>query len=224
MHKTLFMNERLGVSAEGTPSGQRSGRSDHGRPSRPATVALAAVFIGLVILAGCGSNPSAVGSAVTTSVSTVVADNSPTKLQCPSYTDSVSTALGANATVFGEGNFSGDNPGCGFKAGTFDGGFLIVPYDPDGKQNGDGSSFLSSELPGLKLSSPLDAGLDRSGLWVVDREYALVDDHVITLYLRNNAGGSDTYPQIDAPPQKPRTLAAAAALLQRLAQSIQAPG
>ena len=131
---------------------------------------------------------------------------------------------GGQRHSFRKGNFSGDNPGCGFKAGTFDGGFLIVPYDPDGKQNGDGSSFLSSELPGLKLSSPLDAGLDRSGLWVVDREYALVDDHVITLYLRNNAGGSDTYPPIDAPPQKPRTLAAAAALLQRLAQSIQAPG
>jgi len=99
-----------------------------------------------------------------------------------------------------------------------------VPYDPDGKQNGDGTSFTSSELPGLKLSSPLDAGQDRSGLWVVDREYALVDDHVITLYLRNNASGSDTYPPIDAPPQKPRTLAAAAALLQLLAQSVQAPG
>jgi hypothetical protein len=59
---------------------------------------------------------------------------------------------------------------------------------------------------------------DRSGQWQV-RASLTLDGVIYAIWLRNDARGSDTYPDESGPLQRPRTAAAAASLLNAIADA-----
>jgi hypothetical protein len=170
--------------------------------------ALAVIAITTSLLAGCGSDDAESGGPGTTT------EQAPTTSTawslCGAVTaDLVGSALGEPATFLGT-----DQSGCGFTAGQWSLGVRADHHDPASQERAANGPMLD----GVTVPHAAWLNGDRSGLWKVDASL-VVGDVTYTLFLRNAAQGADTYPASDGPAQRPRTAAAAAALINAIARA-----
>lgn len=192
---------------------------DQGRNMRGSWCAVA-IAIGLT-LSGC-TGGAATGSGDSTSTAddgpvACGAANAPPCVPIPSTraldspcgditAEMVSSALGRPATLVS----SGWSPsGCLFSAGPFQFGFETAAYDP---------YVTGVTLAGASPPSNSFLTNDRSGSWYVMGQLT-AHDVTYTYRLTNNGRGSDTYPPIDGPEQRPITRAAADALVTAISGS-----
>jgi hypothetical protein len=168
---------------------------------------LTVIAMTAALLAGCGTEAAeSTGPGSTTEQAPTTSTTVPL---CGAATaDLVASALGEPATFLGT-----DESGCGFTAGQWSLGVRAEHHDPAPQER----AVNGPTLDGVSVPHSAWLNNDRSGQWKVNATL-VVDDVLYALFLQNHASGSDTYPPSDGPEQRPVTAAAAAALINALAQ------